>query len=511
MISSIGKPINSFFSWYLEKRILEIETFIDDPFSIQEKTLTTLLNKASQVQFGINYGFNTISNSDQFKSKVPLNKYDDLKPFIKLMKNGEPNILWPGQVKWFAQSSGTTSNSVKHIPITKDSLNNCHYKGGKDLLSIYYHENPSTQLFQGKHLIAGGSSSTFIGNKKTVVGDLSAIIMQHLPWWCEWRRSPKGIKKVLSEKWEQKLNHIVKHSVNDDVHLIAGVPSWIYLILNVIIQEYKLDNIHEIWPNLELFLHGGVDLSPYESNFKTIAGKPLNFYQNYNATEGFFGLQSDNNSDDMLLMLDYGIYYEFIEKKYWFHDQPPTLSLEDVQLHTPYEIVISTNGGLWRYRLEDTVVFTEKKPFKIKVFGRTNQFMNAFGEELMIYHVEHAVNIAAKKLKAKIGEFTLSSVIQPNERTIGHHLWLFEFIQKPIDFLQFIQSIDDELKKINIDYCAKRKNNSPIGKPEIAVVKKGTFYKWMEKRGKLGGQHKVPRINNSTKYVNEILAINEAY
>ena len=509
MIASIGKPINNFFSWYLEKRIDEIHNFINDPYYIQEKTLLNLIKSAKSTEFGKKYDFNNILNSHLFKSKIELNHYQDLKPFINKMKNGDSDILWPGQVKWFAQSSGTSNKEIKHIPITKQSLWECHYKGGKDLLSLYYHENPSTQLFRGKHLIAGGTSFSFVGNKKTVIGDLSAIIMQHLPWWCEWRRSPKGIKKVISENWRDKLNYIIESSINDDIHIIAGVPSWIYLILHEIIERYNLTNINEIWPNLELFLHGGVNIGPYKNNFNDIFDKKINFYQNYNATEGFFGLQSENNSDDMLLMLDYGIYYEFISKKDWSKEQPTTLSLEEINLNEPYEMVISTNGGLWRYRLQDTIIFTEKKPFKIKVIGRTQQFLNVFGEELMICHLENAVKKAAERLNLRISEFTVCPVILKNHNSLGFHHWVFEFINQPDDINDFSTILDQELKKTNIDYLAKRKNNSPITKPKLSIVRCGTFHNWMQKRGKIGGQNKVPKISNSNKYVKQLLEINK--
>tara|TARA_B100001287_G_scaffold42180_1_gene31334 strand:+ start:106774 stop:108309 length:1536 start_codon:yes stop_codon:yes gene_type:complete len=509
MISSFEKPLNNFFSWYLERRIKEINFFINEPIQVQDCTLLTNINNAERTKFGSKYNFYEIKDPSTFKNRVPLLRYKDLAPYIFKMKKGESNILWPGKVKWFAQSSGTTNKQIKHIPITKESLKKCHFKGGKDLLALYYNENPETRLFNGKHLIAGGSSSTYFGNNKTVIGDLSAIIMQHLPWWCEWRRSPRKKENILIDNWKKKLDYIINSTKEDDIHIIAGVPSWIYLILNGIIERFNLSSINEVWPNLELYLHGGVNIDPYKNSFKGFFEKKINFYQNYNATEGFFGLQNINNVDDMLLMLDYGIYYEFIQKKDWNNEQPKTLSLNEINLNEPYELVISTNGGLWRYRLEDTIVFTNKNPYKIKVLGRTKQFLNAFGEELMIHNLEYAIKMAAHKTNSKISEFTVCPIIERKENSLGHHHWVIEFIIPPNDIREFENIIDIELSINNIDYCQKRKNNSPIGFPKISVVKKGTFNNWMEKRGKLGVQNKVPRVFESNKYVKEILKVEE--
>jgi hypothetical protein len=507
MFSTLGKPINNFFSWYLKKRIGEIQHFIEEPYLVQESTLKNLLLSSKNTEFGNKYGFSSINNEEDFKNLVPLHCYDNLEPYINKMKNGESGILWPGRVKWFAQSSGTSNQKIKHIPITDESLKKCHYKGGKDLLALYYHENPETKLFTGKHLIAGGSSSTYFGNKKTVIGDLSAIIIQHLPWWCEWRRSPKKMSKILIDNWKDKLEYIINNSIQDDVHIIAGVPSWIYLIMNTIMERHKLSNIHEVWPNLELYLHGGVNINPYKRNFNDFFDRKINFYQNYNATEGFFGLQNENESDDMLLMLDYGIYYEFIQQQDWGSEQPKTVSLQEINLQEPYELVISTNGGLWRYRLEDTVLFTSKNPYKIKVIGRTRQFLNAFGEELMIHNLEYAVKIAAEKTEAKLSEFTVCPIINKSGKSLGYHHWVFEFITNPNNPEKFNVFLEAELANNNIDYFSKRANNNPIGYPKISIVKSGTFNYWMRKRGKLGGQHKVPRIHESDQYVKEILEI----
>ena len=508
MNTLIGNPLNSFFSWYMEKRIGEIEGFIINPICTQEKILFKNLEKAKNTEFGLNFNFKGIHNSDQFKRMVPIHEYHDLSHDIERMKKGEPHVLWPGHVSWFAQSSGTVSGSIKHIPITKESLMECHYKGGKDLLSLYYRENPSTSLFRGKHLIASGSLNSFTGNKKTIIGDLSAIIMQHLPWWCEWRRSPRGVQKLTSKDWNEKLNYICRTSARDDIHLIAGVPSWILMIIKRIIEQNNVNNIHEVWPNFELFLHGGTSINSYLSLFQELFGKPVNYYQNYNATEGYFGLQQNNDDRDMLLMLDYGIYYEFIKKEGWKNDQPNTISLEDVEINEPYEMVITTNGGLWRYRIKDTILFTQTFPFKIKVCGRTQLFLNQFGEEVMVNHLEQTITEVQKLSQSKVNEFMVSFNMSNSKlENVGQHHWVIEFIEMPNDIHQFIHSVDNALQNNNIDYKAKRKNNNPLGFPKVTVVQKGSFFNWMKKRGKLGGQHKVPRIDSSNTFINEIVKI----
>ncbi|MEC7005017.1 MAG: GH3 auxin-responsive promoter family protein [Bacteroidota bacterium] len=508
MNTLIGNPLNSFFSWYMEKRIHEIEEFIKEPIRTQEKILFQNLEKAKNTAFGLNFGFKEINSPDQFKGKVPLHEYHDLSYDIERMKKGVPHVLWPGYVSWFAQSSGTVSGVIKHIPISKESLMECHYKGGKDLLSLYYRENPSTSLFRGKHLIASGSLNSFTGNKKTIIGDLSAIIMQHLPWWCEWRRSPRGVGKLTSKDWNEKLNYICDTSARDDIHLIAGVPSWILMIIKRIIDQNNVNNIHEVWPNFELFLHGGTSINSYLPLFQELFGKPINYYQNYNATEGYFGLQQCNEDKDMLLMLDYGIYYEFIKKEDWHNAQPNTISLEDVELNEPYEMVITTNGGLWRYRTKDTILFTQTYPFKIKVCGRTQLFLNQFGEEVMVDHLEQTILEVQKLSQSRVNEFIVSFNMSNSKfENVGQHHWVIEFEKMPNDIYQFTRTVDSELQKSNIDYKAKRKNNNPLGFPKVTIVEKGSFFKWMKKRGKLGGQHKVPRIDGSKIFINEIIKI----
>jgi hypothetical protein len=508
MLQTFGKTLNTLFYNYLSKRMVEIDHFLNHPITTQKNTLLTLLKTASKTDYGLRFGFETIYSIDDFKKNVPLNRYEDLKPFIHKMQLGQKNILWPNQVKWYAQSSGTNSIVPKQIPISKENLQQCHYKGGKDLLALYYKENPNTKLFTGKHLIAGGSTALLPSSKKTQIGDLSAIILKHLPWWCEWRRSPSNVKKLITDDWKQKIDHIVNHSVKDDVHIVAGIPSWIVLILQEITEKNKLSNVHEIWPNLELYLHGGVHISPYMEKLKELMpSAKMNFFSNYNATEGFFGIQDKNNADDMLLMLDYGIFYEFIKKENWNDLNPKTENLENIKIGEVYELVISTNSGLWRYRLGDTIKFTNLCPFRFKVIGRTQQYINSFGEELMMQQVELAIGIAAKKANAQICEFSVCSRVIPTKKNMGYHNWAIEFYKTPENMSFFIEQLDIELQRVNIDYKAKRKNNTTISLPRINLVKKDTFYSWMKKHGKLGGQYKIPRLSEKTIYIDELLEI----
>ena len=508
MLQTFGKTLNTLFYNYLSKRMAEIDHFLENPISTQQNTLFNLLKTAKKTEYGEKFGFKDIHSINDFKKNIPLNKYEDLKSSIKRMQLGQKNILWPNQIKWYAQSSGTNSTKPKHIPISKENLQQCHYKGGKDLLALYYRENPNTKLFTGKHLIAGGSTALLPSSNKTHIGDLSAIILKHLPWWCEWRRSPSNVKKLITDDWNEKINHIVNHSVKDDVHIVAGIPSWIVLILQEITERNNLSNIHEIWPNLELYLHGGVHISPYMQKLKELMpSSKMNFFSNYNATEGFFGIQDKNNAEDMLLMLDYGIFYEFIKQENWQDCTPKTENLEDVKLGVVYELVISTNSGLWRYRLGDTIQFTCLNPYRFKVIGRTQQFINSFGEELMMRQAEIAIGIAAKKSNAQICEYSVCSRVKPTKENIGFHEWVIEFYKQPDDMSLFTFQLDDELQRVNIDYQAKRKNNSTISLPKINLVKKGTFYSWMKKHGKLGGQFKVPRLSEKSIYIDELLEI----
>lgn len=505
----MGAPFNSIFSWLIKKRVHQIELFKKHPSEVQNELLLSLVDSASSTEFGLSKNFDKIHNLKDFKSSIPLQNYDDLHPYIERLKNGEHNLLWPGEILWFAKSSGTTNQRSKLIPVSKESLQECHYKGGKDLLGLYYNNHPQTKLFTGKHLIVGGSSEINFLNHKSYFGDLSAIIVKNLPWWCEWRRTPKREIALLSQ-WEEKLEKMARETVKDDVRILAGVPSWTLVLLKKILRENKAEHIHEIWPNLELYMHGGVNFTPYKSEFEKILPLPkMNYVQTYNASEGFFGIQDLVKSDDMLLMLDYGIFYEFIPKEEWDKPHPETIGLNEVELGKSYALVISTNAGLWRYQIGDVIEFTTKSPFRFKVTGRTAQYINAFGEELMIDNAEAAIAETCKSLNCSIRDYTVGPKYISNNNT-GAHDWLIEFDRAPRSIQQFTDHLDVNLQKVNSDYSAKRSNDLSLQKPIVTELKDGTFYAWLKANNKLGGQNKIPRLKNDRSFVDEILRIHSS-
>lgn len=501
----MGAPFNSIFSWLIKKRVHQIELFKKHPFEVQQELLSNLVMTAAETQFGKSKSFGSIRTTKEFQQNVPLQHYDDILPHVDRLKDGEQNILWPGEILWFAKSSGTTNQRSKLIPVSKESLQECHYKGGKDLLGIYYNNHPNTRLFAGKHLIVGGSSEINYLNQKSYFGDLSAIIVKNLPWWCEWRRTPSRETALLSQ-WEEKLSRMAKETVSEDVRILAGVPSWTLVLLKRILEENGTDNIFDIWPNLELYMHGGVSFTPYQQQFEEILpSSTMNYVQTYNASEGFFGIQDLVKSDDMLLMLDYGIFYEFIPKEEWSSSSPQTILLDEVEVGKPYEMVISTNAGLWRYRIGDVIEFTDNAPYRFKVIGRTAQYINVFGEELMIDNIENALAMTCETLKCSIKDYTVCPIFMSKERAGGHE-WLIEFEIAPASLQQFSVHLDVNLQKLNSDYAAKRSNDLSLQQPLVRVMKHGTFYDWLRAKNKLGGQNKIPRLRNNRDFAEEILA-----
>ncbi|MBL4592267.1 MAG: GH3 auxin-responsive promoter family protein [Flavobacteriales bacterium] len=495
--------INSVFSWIIKKRIHQMELFMKYPIAVQNELFLNLINKAKNTEWGKKYDYKSIKNYQDYISRVPLQDYESIKDQIIRIKHGEQNVLWPTDIKWFAKSSGTVTGKSKFIPVSKESLIDCHYKGGKDLLSIYHNNHPESKLILGKVLVVGGSSAINSFSNNSYYGDLSAIIMKNFPMWVEHRRVPK-MSIAIMDDWEEKIEKMARSTSKENVSNISGVPSWTLVLIKRILELNKTDNILDVWPNLELFMHGGVNFSPYKEQFKKIApGNQLNYYENYNATEGFFGLQDQSRIEEMLLMLDYGIFYEFIEKTELKEDNPKTITLEDVELNKNYALVISTNAGLWRYVIGDTVEFTSLNPFRIKVTGRINQFINAFGEELIIENAERALSEACAKTESIIKEYTVAPKFFTNKST-GKHQWLIEFEKSPKNIDYFSRVLDNELKQLNSDYEAKRYNNMVLDKPEINELSPGTFYNWMKSNNKLGGQHKIPRLSNDSTYIDQL-------
>lgn len=497
-------PFNSIFAWIIKKRIHQIDLFRKYPLEVQHELLERMIDFCKDTDWGRRYNFRNIKDYNDFNSAVPLQDYQDIEPVVQRLMSGEQNLLWPTETKWFAKSSGTTSSRSKLIPVTKESLEECHYKGGKDLLALYYHNFPNRKLYKGKHLIVGGSSEVNQLSTDSYFGDLSAIIVKNLPWWAEIKRTPAKEIALMSE-WEEKIEKMAQSTIEDDVYILAGVPSWTMLLANRVLEITGKNNLKEIWPNLELFMHGGVSFKPYKTHFeKLIPDASMNYVETYNASEGFFGIQDIPGNDELLLMLDYGIFYEFIPmSEFKGVNSNNVVSLSEVEKGVNYAMVISTNGGLWRYILGDTIQFTSLFPFRFKITGRTKSFLNTFGEEVVVENAESAIAFACEKTHAQIRDFTVAPIyMESNER--GAHEWLIEFVNEPTDFSRFCQLLDENLREANSDYDAKRYKNMILDKPKIHQIPKGSFDLWLKSKDKLGGQNKIPRLLNERTIINEI-------
>ena len=496
--------LNSFFSWVIKKRIHQIELFMKYPVEVQNESFQKLVDEAALTRFGLEHRFSDIKSLKDFKSRVPIRNYEQFKPYIDLLREGEQNVLWPSKLKWFAKSSGTTDARSKFIPVSKEALEECHYKGGKDLLALYYSQKPNAKIYDGKSLVMGGSSKINSFNEEGYTGDLSAIIIRNLPIWVELKRTPSR-DIALMDNWEEKIEAMAKATMEEDVSNIAGVPSWTLVLLKRILEIKGTDNIKDVWPNLELFMHGGVSFKPYKAQFeKIIRGGDMHYIDTYNASEGFFGIQDRLGSDDLLLMLDYGIFYEFMPMSEYGSKNPRTVGLNEVEIGENYALIISTNGGLWRYLVGDTVKFTSKYPFRVQVSGRTKQYINAFGEELMVENSDFAITTAAQKTGALVLDYTAAPIFMGDDAR-GAHEWAIEFEQEPHCIDTFTQELDSALKFVNTDYEAKRSFDLNLKSPVVRSLPKGTFYAWLKQNGKLGGQHKVPRLSNERKLLEEVL------
>lgn len=500
---------NAIVSWLMKKRITQIEAFMRNPHEVQREWFRKLTGEAAATEWGKKYDYGSINTPEEFQRRVPVSDYEALKPFIERIQQGEQNILWPSEIKWFAKSSGTTADKSKYIPMSLEAIEECHFKGGKDLLSIYCNNNPETKLFSGKILGMSGTH-TMYNNEDAISysGDVSAILLENLPFWISLRRIPDR-SIALMDEWESKIEKTAQSTINEDVTNLTGVPSWTLLLLKRILEITGKQNIAEVWPNLELFVHGGVNFEPYRDQFAKILPAGMNYMDAYNASEGFFGIQDRTHQPDLLLMLDYGIYYEFIPVEELEKENPRVLQLHEVKTGVVYALVISTNAGLWRYLIGDTIRFTSLAPYRILIVGRTKNFINAVGEELMVDNAEKAISAACEKTGAVLNEFTAAPVYF-NDKSNAAHEWLIEFGQEPNDHELFAQTLDSELKKLNSDYEAKRYHDLILGKPVIRVMPAGTFYKWLKSKGKLGGQHKVPRLSNHRNLINEIFELTKS-
>ena len=504
--------INSLLVRYFLRRLRRIESFKNNPIEVQSKNFFYLLKKAQKTAFGSAFGFQRInqeknfSNAYQlFKEQVPLFSYDDFKDWITRARSGEKNIIWPGKIKMFSKSSGTTSDKSKFIPVTKNSLENCHYKGGRDAFAAYFKNNPSSRLFTGKILGLGGSMRKDELNQDNICGDVSAIIISNLPKWIQLMRVPKRSIALL-EDWENKLKSIILDTKNQNVVGLAGVPAWVLVLLRNM-EESTGKKITDIWPNLELFIYGGVALGPYREQYEKICGKKMHYLETYGSSEGFFGVGDEKDRDDMLLMLDYEIFYEFVPLEELDKPNPKAYSIGEVELNRNYAIIISTSGGLWRYIIGDTIKFTQLNPYRFIISGRTKSFINVFGEELMVDNANRALASTCSITGAAVQEYSAAPVFT-EENIKGGHEWLIEFSQEPNNLEDFARILDEELQKVNSDYETKRYKDITLARLKLVKARSGLFCDWLASKNKLGGQNKVPRLVNDRSLIEEMLKFN---
>lgn len=497
--------LNSIATWVLKQRIHQMELFLKYPNEVQEELVMKLIRSAENTQVGQQYGFESIKSYATFSERVPVSTYEELEPLIQQTRNGAQNVFWPTPIKWFAKSSGTTNAKSKFIPVSKEALEDCHYKGSKDLLCLYLNNNENSEMFLGKSLRLGGSSQIY-ENNNTFFGDLSAILIENMPIWAEFSSTPSSKTSLMSE-WETKIPAIINEARNENVTSFAGVPSWMLVLLNRILEESQAGNLLDIWPNLEVYFHGGVSFDPYRTQYQQLVPKTdFKYYEIYNASEGFFAIQDQNFSHDLLLMLDYGIFYEFIPMDSFGTPQQQVVRLADVVLEKNYAIVITTNAGLWRYLVGDTVRFTSLNPYRIRVTGRTKHHINVFGEELMVENTDKALSLACEQLQCSVKDYTVAPIFM-KEKEKGAHEWVIEFEKAPASIAEFEHTLDLHLQSINSDYEAKRYNNMTLNLLKINTARENLFYDWLKTNNKLGGQHKIPRLSNQRDYLEELLAM----
>lgn len=501
--------INTFLTWIFKNRLGQIENFRQNPIAVQEQTFFELIEAGKRTEFGRQFGFDRIRSYRDFATQVPIFDYEAFKPFIEKTMKGKQDVFWNSEIEWFAKSSGTTSSRSKYIPVSEESLEECHYKGGKDMVSMYVSNYPDTKLFTGKSLSIGGTLEKNPLNPEGTAraGDISAVIMQNLPLWAQFARTP-SLETALMAEWESKIEKMARETMNENVTCIAGVPTWTVVLIQRILELKKANNILEVWPNLEVFFHGAVAFGPYRSLFKElIPSDKMRYMETYNASEGFFGIQDQIDSDELLLLLDYGIFYEFIPMEEWDKETPLVVPLQEVELGKNYAMLISTNGGLWRYKIGDTVKFTSTFPYRFRISGRTKHFINAFGEEVIVENAENAIQFACEQTGATLENFTAAPVYFETNGAKGAHEWVVEFRSAPQDLGEFARLLDDRLRQVNSDYDAKRHKDLALKPLILHQAPVGLFEAWLGKKGKLGGQNKVPRLSNSREYLDEILIL----
>ncbi|MGN6420529.1 MAG: GH3 auxin-responsive promoter family protein [Pseudobacter sp.] len=483
-------------------RLWRIEGWKTHPQDAQREVLQDLVTAAQYTEFGKKYNFSTLFNIRSFKQTVPVHEYEDMKPYIQRTMEGEQHVLWNTPIYWFAKSSGTTSDKSKFIPVSDESLEDCHYKAAKDVLSMYYQYHPESELLTGKGLVLGGSHTINPLNHEAQYGDLSAVLLQNSPFWGNWLRVP-DLSIALMDEWESKIEMLAQSTIRENVTSISGVPTWTLVLFRRILEITGKQSIAEVWPNLELYMHGGVSFTPYREQFRKIIGKKINYLEMYNASEGFFAAQDVPGEEGMLLFVDHGIFMEFMPLEEYGKQFPHTIGLSEVEKGKNYALVISTNGGLWRYLVGDTVQFTSLEPFRIKVSGRIKHYMNAFGEEVIVDNTDVAIAAASAATGAVVNDYTAAPVYF-SEGSNGAHEWLIEFEKHPSDLSVFTKELDASLKTLNSDYEAKRHKDIALRMPIVHSLEKGIFSNWLKSRGKLGGQHKVTRLSNERIHLEEI-------
>lgn len=494
--------INSLASWVLKQRIHQIELFLKYPNEVQEELLMNLIRSSENTVIGKQYEFESIKCHSTFSERIPISTYEDLEPMIEKTRQGEQHVFWNTPIKWFAKSSGTTNAKSKFIPVSPEALEDCHYKGSKDLLCMYLNNNENSELFLGKSLRLGGSKQIYEDNN-SFFGDLSAILIENMPIWAEFSSTPSNKISLMSE-WETKIAAIINETKNENVTSFAGVPSWMMVLMNKVLEDTGKTHLLEVWPNLEVYFHGGVSFEPYREQYQKLLPKTdFKYYEIYNASEGFFAIQDLNNSNDLLLMLDYGIFYEFIPMDTFGKTNQKVLQLHEVQLEKNYALVITTNSGLWRYLIGDTIRFTSLSPFRIRVTGRTKHHINVFGEELMVENTDRAIAKACQMTNTEMVDYTVAPVFMKDKEK-GAHEWMIEFKKNPKDIEQFQKLLDETLQSLNSDYEAKRANNMTLNPLVLNVARPKLFYDWLKQQDKLGGQHKIPRLSNQRDYLEQL-------
>jgi hypothetical protein len=489
---------------FFRLRSSAIDNFALNPIDTQKQIFNELIGSAQFTVWGKAHGYDKLNSIEDFKKAVPVNDYDTLKPYIERIMAGEQNILWPSEITWFAKSSGTTSDKSKFIPVSKEALDENHYRGARDSIALYLRQNPETRIMNGKCLVIGGSHQVNQLSPDSFYGDLSAVMLENMPRIGQLVRTP-DLSVALMEEWEEKIEMMARTTMQENVTFMAGVPTWTLVLLKRIMEIAGTKNIHDVWPELELYIHGGVSFKPYRQQFlQLVPDSTMNFLETYNASEGFFSAQDDPLDEGMLLFLAHGIFYEFMPMEEWGKEDPQTLGLEEVELNTNYAILITTNAGLWRYTVGDTVQFTCLQPFRIRVSGRIKSFMNAFGEEVIIDNSDGAMAEACRLTGATVTDYSAAPVYMTGDSN-GAHEWIIEFAHLPVPLEEFVHHMDEALKKINSDYEAKRHKDIALRPPIVHQMPTGGFNRWLKDKGKLGGQHKVPRLSNERKWLEEML------